>query len=223
MKLSYFIIVLGTSIIIIAFFVAIAFARKEKPQYYNYIFLFIVSGLLISINTISNDNNTWLLNKKISILIEQLLLVFQSLMLGLFFIEVLNKSFFLKKIKKFLILSIIFQITLLIVVLSTNTEIKPAISSNLFLLFLIFFYLKDLMNNKPTFKIVKSSTFWIVMGIFYSSCISLPVNLLIPFIPKTYEYRNLRFQIFSISNMSLIVLYIFIIKSYLCLKHPQNS
>ena len=143
-------------------------------------------------------------------------------MLGLFFFEVLNKSMFLNKIKKLLFLSIIIQITLLLIVLTTNTEIKPAISSNLFFIFITLFYLKDLMNNKPTLKIVKSSAFWIVMGIFYSCCISFPVNLLMPFISKSNEYQNLRLQIFSISNMSLLVLYIFIIKSYLCLKHLQN-
>jgi hypothetical protein len=32
-----------------------------------------------------------------------------------------------------------------------------------------------------------------------------------------------RLQIFSIYNMSLIIMYLFIIKSYLCLKHPQHS
>ena len=143
-------------------------------------------------------------------------------MLGLFFFEVLNKSMFLNKIKKLLFLSIIIQIILLLIVLTTNTEIKPAISSNLFFIFITLFDLKELMNNKPTLKIVKSSAFWIVMGIFYCSCISLPVNSLIPFIPKNQEYQNLRFQIYSISNMSLLVLYVFIIKSYLCLKHPQN-
>lgn len=222
MILSYFIILFGTAVISIAFIIAIIFLKKEKRPHFIYIFLFILLGLLISINTIANNNTTWLLNKKISILIEQSLFLLQSLLLGLFFIKVLNKSNFIKKAKWLLFFSIIIQISLLIVVLTTNTEIKPAIISNLILIYFSIFYLKDLMNYKPTLIIVKSSAFWIVMGIFYSSCISLPVNLLIPFISKNQEYQNLRLQIFSISNISLIILYLFIIKSYLCLKHPQN-
>ena len=201
---------------------AIAFAKKDKPLYYKYIFLFLILGLLISINTIASNNNAWLLNLKIPILIEQSLFLFQSLMLGLFFIKVLNKSIFVKKIKQLLFFSILIQITLLIVVLTTNTEIKPAVSSSLFLLICCFFYLRDLMNNKPTLILVKSSAFWIVIGILYFCCIGFPVYSLIAFIPRNQEYLNLRSQIFSITNMSLIVLYLFIIKSYLCLKHPQN-
>ncbi len=222
MRLSYFIVLFGTGIIIIAFIIAIAFIKKNKPLYFKYIITFIILGLLLSANTIVNNNDIWFSNKKISILIEQSLLIFQSLMLGLFFIEVLNKSVFVRDTKLLLFASIFIQIALLIIGFSTNTEIKPIISSNLFLLIFSFFYLKDLMKNRPTLILIKSSVFWIVMGIFYFSTISFPINSLIPFIAKNHEYRNLRSQIFSISNISLIVLYLFIIKSYLCLKHPQN-
>ena len=159
---------------------------------------------------------------KVPILIEQSLLLFQSLMLGLFFIEVLSRSIFVAKIKQLLFLSIIIQVTLLIIVLTTNIEIKPVVSSSLFLLICCFFYIRDLMNNKPTLKLMKSSAFWIVIGTLYSCCIGFPVYSLIAFIPRNQEYLNLRSQIFSITNMSLIVLYLFIIKSYLCLRHPQN-
>jgi len=87
LKLSYFIVHFGTVVIVITFVISLFFLRKEKPRYYNYIFFYIISGLLISANTIANNNNSWLLNKKIPILTEQLLLLFQVLLLGLFFIE----------------------------------------------------------------------------------------------------------------------------------------
>lgn len=223
MKLPFFIFVFGTSIIVVAFFLALFFLNKKKPSYCKYIFFFIILGLLVSTNTIANNYQVWFSNNKIGILIEQSLVLFQSLLLGLFFIEVLNKSKFLKKIKWLFFLSILIQIILLCIVLSTNTDIRPSISSNIFLLIFCFFYLKDLMNNKPTLILNKSAAFWIVMGIFYSSCIGFPVNSLVSFIPKTQEVVNLRLQIFSVFNMSIIVFYFFIIKSYLCLKHPQNS
>ena len=222
MKLSYFIVLFGTAIIIISFFVALAYMKKEKPQYYNYIFLYIILGLLLSINTIVNNNKVWISSIKISILIEQTISLCQSLMIGLFFIEVLKNSIINNKMRLLLFLSILIQTSLLIIVLSTNTEIKPSISSNLVLIIFSFFYLRDLMFNKPKLILLKSSVFWIVIGIFFSSCISFPINSLIPFIAKDHGFRNLRSYIFSISNMSVIVMYLLIIKSYLCLKHPQN-
>jgi len=222
MKVSNFIVFFGTGIIGLAWLIGIFYLQKSKPVYYKYIFTFILLGLLISTNTIVNSNNFLILTKKELILIQDVLVLFQYSMLGLFFIALLNKSLYLKKIVLLFILSLLIHITLIIVVLSTNTEIKPSISSTLFLLIFCFFYVRDLMNNKPTLILVRSAAFWIVMGIFFYSCISVPVNSLIPFIPKNPEYIILRSQIFSIYNVSLIVLYIFIIKSYLCLRHPQN-
>jgi hypothetical protein len=222
LKLSYFIVLFGTGVIIISFFVALAFMKKKKPQYYNYIFVYIILGLLLSINTIINNNDVWLSSKKKSISIEQSIFICQTLMLGLFFIEVLKNSIHIIKIKILLFLIILIQTSLLIIILATNTEIRPSILSNIILILFCFFYLRDLMNNKPTLILVKSSVFWIVIGIFFSSSISFPINSLIPFIVKEQEYRNFRSYIFSISNMSVIVMYLLFIKSYLCLKHPQN-
>jgi len=70
------------------------------------------------------------------------------------------------------------------------------------------------MTDKPTLILIKSSPFWLVMGILFSSSVSLPVITLIQFIPKESQYIVLRSQIFSITNLTLIVFYFFIIKSY---------
>ena len=222
MKLHSLIVLLGTGIILISFFTALAFAKKAKPKYYRYIFAFIILGLLMSINTIASNNYTWRYGLKIRILIEQVIIFLQFLMFGLFFLEVLKKSFLHKKIKWLFLLSIPIQLCVIIIVHVVNIEIRPGIIPNLILFIFCILYLRDLMNNKPTLILVKSSTFWLVMGIFFSSCIGFPVSSLIPFVSKAQEHADLRFQIFSIQNMSLIVLYLFIIKSYVCLKHPQN-
>jgi hypothetical protein len=223
LKLPFFIFLFGTIIIVAAICFALFFWNKEKPSYYRFVFSFIVLGLLISIDTAVNNYQIWFSNNKVAIAIEQLLVLIQFTMLGFFFLKILNKSKFLKRIKCLLLLSILIHITLLILVLLKNTDIRPYISSNLFLLIFCFFYFRDLMINKPTLILRKSSAFWIVIGIFYSSCIGFPVNSLVSFIPKTQELVNLRLQIFSLFNLALIVLYLFIIKSYLCLRHPQNS
>jgi len=222
MKLHYFIVLLGTAVIVISFFTALAFIKKAKPAYYKYIFAFIIMGLLLSVNTIASDNSAWRLGLKIRILYEQILILLQSLMLGFFFIELLKKSVFIKSLKWLLVLSIPVQISLIIIVQITKTEVRPTTVPNLILLAFFYFYFRDLMNNRPELVLIQSPAFWLVMGIFFSSCIGFPVSALIPFISKSDQYSNLRFQIFSIYNMSLIIMYLFIIKSYVCLKHPQN-
>jgi hypothetical protein len=222
-NLYYFIIWLGTGIIIAAFIISIFLLKKDKPFYFKFIFAFILLGLSLSMSTIAfHSFRIWESNFKEIILIQQVLLLLQCLMLGLFFIEVLKKSKFKKAVRVLFFLSIFVQITLFSSIIMANIEIRPFISSHLFLLLFCFFYFRDLMNTKPTIILVKSSTFWIVMGIFYSSCIGFPVNSLISLIPRDQEYINLRSQVSSLSNFALIILYIFIIKSYLCLKHPQN-
>jgi hypothetical protein len=223
MKLHGFIVALGSIIIVISFITALLFAHKTKPAYYKYIFAFIVFGVLLSVNTIASNNYTWRYGLKIRIFIEQLLVFLQYVMFGYFFLNLLKNSVFVKKIKWFFLLSIPILLIFIFAVHVANVEIRPSIVPDLVLLVFCFFYLRDLMNNKPTVVLVKSSAFWLVMGIFFSSCIGFPVSALIPFISRSDQYSNLRFQIFSIQNMSLIIMYLFIIKSYTCLKHPQHS
>ena len=222
MKLHAFIVILGSVIIVISFITALVFSHKTKPVYYKYIFAFIILGLLLSVNTIGSDNYTWRYGLKIRIFIEQLLIFLQYVMFGLFFSNVLKNSVFVKKIKWIFLSSIPILFILITAVHLANVEVRPSLVPNLVLLIFCFFYLKDLLNNKPTVVLVQSSAFWLVMGIFFSSCIGFPVSSLMPFISKSEVFTNLRFQIFSIQNMSLIIMYLFIIKSYVCLKHPQN-
>lgn len=222
MKLHSFIVTFGTFIISITFLTALLSIKKEKPHYFKYIFVFIILGLALSTNTISSNYYTWRYNMKTGILIEQLITVSQFVMLSSFFRELLQFTKFVKIIKCLFFLSIIIQIFQILIVQLTNTEIRPTTISNLFLLILCYFYVRDLMNNNPTLILIKSSSFWIVMGISFYSGVGFPVSSLIPFISKAPEYSNLRFQIFSIYNVSAIIMYLFIIKSYLCLRHPQN-
>jgi len=191
-------------------------------MYYKYIFFFILLGEILSLNSIVNANIFWGFTKKNPLILQEVLLLFQYVLLSLFFEKLLSRSSYSKKIIKLLIFSFFLQLTLLAIAFFTNTDIKPSFISTFFLLIFCLFYVKDLMANKPTLILLKSSAFWITMGVFFYSCISFPIKTMIVFIPRSQEYLNLRSQIFSILNMSLIVLYLFIIKSYLCLKHQQN-
>lgn len=159
---------------------------------------------------------------KMTFVIEKAIILFQFLTLGFFYIDILSKSFFLKRTKQLFYLSIIIQSGLVIASIITEIPGYSKVSSNLFLIIFSIFYYRDLLVNKPTLILLKSSAFWIVTGIFFYYCVSFPIYSLQPFLAKYSGYQNIKAQIFSISNMALIVMYLFIIKSYLCLKHPQN-
>lgn len=217
-----FILLFGSGIIIITFLVALFHLKKEKPSYYKFIFLFIILGGLLSLNSIVNANIFWGFSREIPFLLQEILLLLQYILLSLFFAKLLFKTHYARVIIKLLFLSVILLLGLQVAISFTNTDIRPSFILTFFLLIFCFLYVKDLMANKPTLILLKSSAFWIVMGIFFYSCVSFPIKTLIIFIPKSQEYINLRSQIFSILNMSLIILYLFIIKSYSCLKHPQN-
>lgn len=221
MKLHYFIVILHTVVIVISFLFAMLYFKKEKPHYYIYIFTLIIIELLLSLNTIAGNNCIWLSGIKSRILIVQLIILIRDTLIGVCFWEFLRKTKFAKTIKSLLIFSFLCQIIIILIVQKTNTEIRPGSVLNLIILIFVFFYFRDLMINKPALILAESSSFWLTMGFFFSSCIIFPISCLIPFIPKTQEYSNLHYQIFSITNLALIVMYLLIIKSYLCLKHPQ--
>jgi hypothetical protein len=221
LKLHIFIVWFGTAIIVITLILALSFARKAKPSYFRYILDFIVLSLLISANTYIAIYLK-LVDNQLILFIERVLILLQFITLGLFYLDVLKKSVFIKKAQLLFHLCITIQIILIATTFITDILIYTKVSSNIFLIIFSAFFYKDLLNNKPKLILTKSSSFWIVTGIFFSYCVSFPVYSLVPFIVKSTEYKNTRSQLFSISNMSLIVMYLFFIKSYLCIKNEKN-
>ena len=200
---------------------AIGFTKKGKPKYYKYIFGVIVFGLLISVNSILRIGIKIEISRMLSS-VEKILLLFQFIALSLFYTDLLKESIFYNKTKSFIYLIIIIQITLTSISIVFKIPNYLKTFPNSFLIIYSVVYYKDLLKNKPTLILIQSSPFWIVTGIFFSFCVSLPIYGLIPFMINYPAYNDLRLQLFSISNMALIIMYLFIIKSYLCLKHPQN-
>ena len=148
MKLAYFIIYLGTIVIFIAFIFSLLPTKKHKPSYYNYITFFILGGLFLSVNAIYSINITVRLTKA-GFLIQQSIIFLQFIFLVLFFLKILEGFFKTKVIKIFIYLSIFTEFILLVTSTIENKGIYANTMSNLFLLFLSFFYFKDLLQNKP--------------------------------------------------------------------------
>jgi hypothetical protein len=221
MQLHKFIILLGTGVIFISFLIGISYLKKEKPYFFKYIFIFITLGLMVSLNTISHYyfqlTSLYALR-----LIQVLLTSFQLPCIGLFFLNILSNN----SLKRLLIYLLIFFIILQLIILIMSTfnyfdfyNTYACLSPLTFIFSLVYF--KDFLNARPSVNIAQNSEFWIVVGIFFHCCISFPIYSLYKFIPFQ-SHKDLRFAIFSISNISLIILYIFISKSYLCLRHQPN-
>ena len=225
MNLHILIIQLGTGIIVITFLVALLFRKKEKPGYFKYIEVFIFLGLLISLNSLTLGLKYVGSEEKINLVpafIQELLIISQYLCLYHFIYALIKKTEFLGKIRTLMRLSIILFLLLLFISFWLKIDIRPSAVGGLFILGYCYFYVKDLMSNKPTLELLKSPEFWITSGIFFYATISTPVTALVRLIPKDLNYINIRMQLFAVFNVSSILLYLSIIKGYICLKHQQS-
>jgi len=222
MRFHNSIIQIGLIVIVISCLIAWLHIKVPKPKYFKYIFLFIHFGIILSLNSIFLAEK-WGFVKRLPFLLQEILLLVQYSLLTKFFISILTNPKTIKKLKIVFFLSLLFMISLMLVSFYQDINLIPSSISSLFLLVYCAFFVKDLMASKPTLILEKFPAFWIVMGIFFYSCISFPIVTLIKFIPKNNEYINIRSYLFSVINISLIVLYALITKGYLCLKRQPNS
>jgi hypothetical protein len=222
-SLTNFIIYFGSGIICLAFFVTLFYFNTPKPDYFKYIFWTIFFGLLISINGI------FFLNGKFFPIfflrmIQAGMVIIQSILLGFFFLQILSHSLFKKKLYYTLCICIVIQLLIFITGLINNADnfaFPTPIACLMLAVFSVFYY-RDLLIGNKKLVILKSPVFMIVTGIFCWSCISFPIYALVHFVPLKSNYMIFLDRLFTISNIALIVMYLFFIKSYLCLKHPQN-
>jgi hypothetical protein len=223
MELDLFIFYLGTGVIAITFILALLHVKTKKPAYFKYIFWYIILGLLISIWNFLLISKYLLLNnfKQIP---QTFLMCLQVLCLGLAFLSerIINKAFFIITFNSLIVIEFLFTILgYFVFKLFDFGTFGNSVSEFIFLVF-SFVYFKKILHSLPTKKLQYDPFFWLAVGIlFYSAC-SFPITTLVPLL----DYKipdSLLYKIFSISNMSLIVLYLFICKAYLCLKHQIDS
>lgn len=211
----------GTFIIITAFATAILKSNIKKPEFFTFIFRFICTGLLMSANAIYYDFLGEPADEKLIFYITKILTLFQFAFLYQLLLKILQYSKYIQIYKKAAILLIFIQTILL--VFSWVVDISPItrVLGCITIIFFCFIFFRDLLTSKPTLLLIRSSSFWIVTGLFFSYSVNLPIYSITPILREYNEYKDVSYQIFSISNMALIVLYFLIIKGYLCLKYPQ--
>ena len=213
----------GTGVIIFSLFLAIILRKKNSiPVYLNRFFFCPLIALLLSINTITHDFYLHY-NNSIHFSIQNLLFFIDLVFWTLFFLKLLDDQIYINKI------IIIFGITLFITILTfiVNDLGNPNLhSSSIFnickTLFCILFYHR-LFKNIPYKAITKEPSFWIVTGLLFYSCISIPFYTLHSYLKGIFPY-GISLDIFAISNILIIVMHIFFIKAYLCIiLQPKES
>ena len=211
--LNNIVICIGTLVILISFIIALLMPKSNRVYMKGFFFCSFIA-LLTSINTICTSFFL-LYSLKICFLIQNILIIADLLFWTLFFMKLLKERNILKKIILLFICTLLLAIYLFY---SSDTE-KP----NLQVLglvnicksiFCIFFYYK-IFTKLPNQNILLEPSFWIISGLIFYSCLSLPFYALNNYIKIEFP-PLISYNIFSISNILIIIMYIFFIKAYLC-------
>lgn len=220
--LNKVVILTGTFVIFISFLFAVAINKESsKRLYMRYFYLYPLIGLLISTNTIlSRIFNFY--NLKISYILQQFLPILDLIFWLSFFL-----TLFISKIDRKIIKWIFGATVVLVTVLFFNTDLnKPNLHSYSILnickaIFCVLFY-SSLFKNVPTLNIKLEPAFWIVTGLLFYSCLSIPFYSLHDYIKTQFPFIIAR-NIFIISNILFIIMHLFFIKAYICTTHLHKA
>lgn len=217
MWLNNLVYYLGTVIIVTALIFAFSFRKCKKPKYFKFVFVVIFCGLLISINTFFFRRIN-IYSQKVGIIIQSLILIVQFLnMFLVFYFQSIAQG--LKKWVLLLsVISLLSGISVIVILIKKDMYFPQSIIQNLMIITYSVFYFLSILKGRPDVVLVKSPSFWLVLGMFFWATVSFPIYCLYLFIPMTAEYSEISNKLFSFSNVALIVMYILFIKSYLCLK-----
>ena len=211
--LNLTVIWIGTVVILISFVMAI-FIPVNKRAYMKGFYFYSLIALLISGNTILSS--IFLIYSLRIFYIIQSVLAFCSLVFWIFFFHKVLNDYTLKKIIQLLFLCT-FLLTICLLYFSSSN--KPnlqivALTNMCQAIFCIFFYY-NLFKNLSSQNILLEPSFWIVAGLIFYSCLSIPFYALNSYIKQEFP-SIISSKIFSISNIMIIIMHLFFIKGYLC-------
>lgn len=204
---------LGSGIILISLIIALLLPKSNRYYMRGFFFCSFI-GFLVSANSISS-RFFHLYTKEINFFIQSILHLCDLLFWTLFFKNIFNDKMEFLKIKFLSICTLVIAIYLLYF---NNTD-SPNLHINAILnvcktIFCILFYNK-LFKNIHHLNILLEPSFWIVSGLFFYSCMSVPFYALNNYVKGNFTpliYDN----ILAVSNMLIIIMYLFFIKAYIC-------
>lgn len=214
---------IGSVEIIVSFIISFMFSKNNKDYMKGFSFVILIS-LLLSINTICG-RFFFLYDVDLYFFIQSVLNLLDLFFWTLFFLRLLND----KKNSRIIKILSTFTLSLAIYILYYNRTSSTS-SANLHIIvllnicktiFCIYFY-HNLFKKLSTQNILSEPSFWIVNGLIFYSCLSLPFYGLNNYIKLQFSI-SISNNIFSISNMLIIIMYLFFIKAYLCKTHLHKA
>lgn len=207
----------GTVVILGTFIMSLIYSNRVK-NYMKGFFFCILIGLLISTNTIlgilffSYTDN-------IRFTVQSILLLLDLVFWSLFFSRILKDA----KNKRIIKITFVATFSIAVYILYNNSNNQPnfhvaAILNICKTVYCILFYL-NLFKKISDQNILTQPSFWVVSGVIFYSSLSLPFYGLNNYIRLQFS-PLISYNIFSISNMLIIIMYLFFIKAYLCKTHP---
>ena len=180
----------------------------------NGFFLYPLIALLMSINTIFN-RVFYLYGHKYYYPIQDLLIFLELIFWIVFFLRIFKTPQDSKKVK---IISATVVVIGTISLFFSNFYTPHFQIHSLFniykAIFCLVFYI-NLFKNTPRLNILQEPSFWIITGLFFYTCLSLPFFALNEYI-KIYFSQPVAYDIFVFSNIFIIIMHLFFIKAYLC-------
>lgn len=213
--LNEVVIWVGSFVILTSFILSYCICwKKDKPKYLKYFFAIPLISFCITINTIINLY-FHLLDKVVFYQI-QLLICFLDLFIWCYIFLLINKSKFDSSII-ISVFSIIFFLTSSMFIINEfnrpNFQIICLFNISKSILCVHYYY--KLFKTPPVYNLKTDPVFWIINGLFFYSCLSIPFYSFHTYIMIKFS-EMLAVDVLAFSNMLIIVMHFFFIKAYLC-------
>jgi hypothetical protein len=210
------VVVVGSIIILISFLFAFSNRNKKNlPIYLRFFYLYLLLILFLSVNAVLYCF-TNLLDFKIAAFVEKTVNIMDFIFWSYFFYFLNGGK---SKLSRFFILPAFF-ITLVSFVFITPHEtlrfMIVAVSNFSKCLFcLIYFY--KLFKAVPDKILSKNPFFWVSVGVFLYSAVTIPIYLTSSYLEMTDEY-DIKIQLFNMTNIAIIIMHLFFIKAQSCIR-----
>lgn len=212
-SLSTGVVWLGTGIILISFITALLIPKNNIPYMKGFFFCPLIA-LLVSINTICGSLFS-MYSINLFFIIQNFMSLLDLLFWCTFFLIIFKNKKDADKIKILLAITLLVAVYLYFFSKVNNQNLHLiALAAICKTIFCIFFFYK-LFKNLFYQNLLKEPSFWIVTGLIFYSCLSLPFYGLNSYFKFQFS-SIIASNIFSISNMLLIIMHLFFIKAYIC-------
>lgn len=220
-SLFYIVVYLGTAVIFISSCVCIyarRFLRKTSKLEFFYIYPLII---LLQSGTACLYVIYSPYSPRVAITIEKFFFTI-DLFFWIFFYHLIinNKS---KLMQFFLVCnSVLFVLLISVINLLESSAYFGVGISNIGKCLFCLAYFYDLLKSTPTRILRNEPVFLISLGLFFSAALNAPIFITIAYL-ATITDKLLTLCLFSITNLSVIVMHLFFIKAQLCVRQLHRT